>query len=523
MKKLCTTLLAVAAGIAACAQAPELRWQRASGGNANDYAYSMMQTRDSGYIMAGLTNSYDGDITTFRGGDDYWVQKTNDTGALVWQKSYGGSLTDNAQSVRQTSDGGYIIAGFTNSTDGQVVGNHGIYDYWVIKTDDTGGIVWKKCYGGSGLDQANDIKQTTDGGYIIVGLSRSNDGQVTGHHGSTSFPDFWVVKIDDTGAIEWQKSVGGSDADIATAVVEARDGSFTVAGYTLSHDGDITAYRGQNDYWLVNLSATGVLRWQKCYGGINHDNATDLIQTIDGGYAIAGYTASTDGDVTGFHGLSDVWIVKTDDTGALQWQKSLGGSGLDQAHALYQSQDSGFIIAGFTNSHDGDVSGIHGTSTAQDYWLLKLDDTGMMQWQKCLGGSGVDYGLAVYPTFDSGYAIAGMASSTDGDVTGVHFINDFWLVKLKDSASVSLKVTDSKPRRHESGTLIPNPVHDMVKITGASAPIACIKVYNAAAQLVATSQNSDSCNMSELPAGLYMIYAYQQNGAILKQGKVIKQ
>ncbi len=523
MKRLMTLLLAVSAGLKCYAQAPELQWQRASGGNGNDYAYSLRQTRDSGFIVAGFSNSYDGDITTARGGDDYWVQKTNDTGAIVWQKTYGGGQTDNAKSVRQTTDGGYIIAGFTNSTDGQVTGNHGTYDYWVVKTDDTGGIVWQKCYGGSGWDQANDIQQTTDGGYIVAGYSRSADGQVTGHHGLASFADFWVVKINDTGAIEWQQSFGGADADMATSVIETSDGSFTVAGYTLSHDGDITSYRGQNDYWLLNISAAGALRWQKNYGGINHDNATKVLQTNDGGYVVSGYTASSDGDVTGFHGLSDVWIVKTDDTGALLWQKTFGGSALDQAHAIFQTADSGYVIAGVTNSHDGDVAGIHGTSTMQDYWVAKLSDTGALQWQKCLGGTGVEYGFDIVPTFDSGYAVAGMASSGDGDVTGLHFVNDFWLVKLKDTVSVSLLAQNSNILPLKGIRFLPNPTNDLVKISGISCTPAFMRIYNAFGQIVAFSQNSAYCSLSSLPAGVYIVRAFGAGDELISQGKIIKQ
>jgi hypothetical protein len=473
--------------------------------------------------VAGFSNSYDGDITTFYEGDDFWIQKLNDTGTTVWQKSFGGSQTDQAKSVRQTSDGGYIIAGLTNSTDGQVIGNHGNYDYWVIKTNDTGGIEWKKCYGGTGNDQASAIQQTTDGGYIVAGFSRSNDGQVTGHHGMTSLSDIWVVKLNDTGAIEWQTSLGGTDADVAASVIEAMDGSFTIAGFTLSHDGDITTYRGQNDFWLLNLSTAGVIRWQKTYGGSNADNAYSLIQTPDSGYIIAGSTRSSDGDITGYRGLGDVWIVKTDDTGALQWQQSLGGTGLDQAHSICRTLDSGYILTGITNSLDGDVSGLHGTSTMQDYWVVKLSDTGALQWQKCLGGTNAEYGYDIVQTSDTGYVIAGMASSLDGDVTGMHTTNDFWVVKLKDTLSISLNANTTKSPVTDIITIVPNPVSDFFRVTGTSNMPAKISVYNTLGQLMTDSLNDAFCSVSALQPGIYFVRVIGQQGEIIKQGKIIKQ
>ena len=269
--------------------------------------------------MAGSTASTDGDVTGSHGGYgdsafDAWVVKLNATGGLVWQKCLGGSDRDGANAVQQTADGGYIVAGITVSTDGDVTGNHGSSDAWVMKLNATGDPVWQRCLGGTSYDEANAVQQTADGGYIVAGETRSADGDVTGNHGG--YGDFWVVKLDATGSIVWQKCLGGSGEDIAHAIQQTADGGYLVAGSTQSTNGDVSGVHGGYGYtpvdvWVVKLDATGGLVWQKCLGGSSSDWAFAARQTADGGYIIAGETYSTDGDVTGFHGdYVDVWVVK---------------------------------------------------------------------------------------------------------------------------------------------------------------------------------------------------------------------
>ncbi|MCD6097265.1 T9SS type A sorting domain-containing protein [bacterium] len=171
---------------------PTIQWQKCLGGSGYDYAYSIQQTDDGGFIVAGYSNSNDGDVSGNHGERDYWVVKLNSAGDLVWQKSLGGSSWDEAWSIQQTSDGGFIVAGYSESNDGDVSGHHGGYDYWVVKLDSAGDIVWQKCLGGSYWDYAYSIQQTFDGGYIVAGESRSNNGDVSGNHG---WGDYWVVKL----------------------------------------------------------------------------------------------------------------------------------------------------------------------------------------------------------------------------------------------------------------------------------------------------------------------------------------
>ncbi|UCH15292.1 MAG: hypothetical protein JSV22_04830, partial [Bacteroidales bacterium] len=231
-------------------------------------------------------------------------------------------------------------------------------------------IEWQKSLGGSCGDEAHSIKQTSDGGYIVAGLSCSNNGDVSENNGNY---DYWIVKLTSTGEIEWQKSHGGNEAEWAYSIQQTSDGGYIVAGVSQSNDGDVSGNHGTYDYWIVKLTSIGVLDWQKSLGGSDEDMAYSIQQTSDGGYIVAGRSESSDGDVSGNHGSSDFWIVKLNPSGEIDWQRTLGGSGDDYANSIQQTTDGGYIVAGGSNSNDGDVSGNHGYG---DYWVVKLTSTG---------------------------------------------------------------------------------------------------------------------------------------------------
>ncbi|MFH2143681.1 MAG: T9SS type A sorting domain-containing protein [Bacteroidota bacterium] len=292
----------------------------------------------------------------------------NSQSALQWQKCLGGTNEDNARYIQQTSDGGFVVAGCSFSNDGDVSGNHGSYDYWVVKLDSTGDVQWQKCLGGTDYDWAYSIQQTSDGGFIVAGWSESNDGNVSGNQGDR---DFWIVRLNSTGDVQWQKCLGGTSYDYAYSIQQTSDGGYIVAGYSFSNDGDVSGNHSTStpDSWVVRLNSTGDVQWQKCLGGAGSDNAYSIQQTSDGGFIVAGLSASNDGDVSENHGNSDSWVVKLNSTGDVQWQKCLGGTSSDYAYSIQKTSDSGFIIAGYSNSNDGDVSGNHGS---YDFWVVKL-------------------------------------------------------------------------------------------------------------------------------------------------------
>lgn len=350
--------------------------------------------------------------------------------ALEWQRALGGSLKDDAYDVRQTADGGYVLAGEVGSNDGDVTVNHGSTDAWVIKLDTTGTITWEKALGGSDIEIAYAVQQTNDGGFVVAGTTTSNDGDVTGNHGDY---DAWVVKLDDLGNITWQRTLGGTDSDQALAIQETTDNGYVLVGKTTSDDGDVTGNHGSNDVWVVKLNDVGNITWQKTLGGTFSDIAYAVQQTMDGGYVIAGKTISQDGDVMGNHGYSDAWVVKLDAMGSILWQKAIGGSDDDNAYAV-QETSTGYVFAGSTKSNDGDVIGNNGY---WDAWVVKLDPMGNIIWQKALGGSDWDNAYAVMETTDGGYVVAGKTRSNDGDVIGHNGDHDVWVVKLNDQGNVT--------------------------------------------------------------------------------------
>jgi hypothetical protein len=385
--------------------------------------------------------------------------------AIEWQKCLGGSDIDYANSIQQTSGGGYIGAGYTNSTDGGMAGNHGDADAWVVKLNASGDIVWQKCLGGSNNDSANSIQQTSDGGYIVAGSTQSTDGDVTGFHlGNYGSPDVWVVKLNASGNIEWQKCLGGSGQEYADSIQQTSDGGYIVAGYTQSTDGDVDGFHGgdSTDAWVVKLNSSGDILWQKCLGGSYADYARSIQQTSDGGYIVAGETGSTDGDVVGHHGAWDAWVVKLNASGGIEWQKCLGDSGGDAASSIQQMSDGGYIVAGSTQSTDGD-----GHYGSWDVWVFKLNASGDIEWQRHLGGSNVDFANSIQQTSDGGYIVAGGTSSTDGDVDGFHGGDyDAWVVKLSPGGGGLTITTTTLP----NGT-VGTPYNAVLEAAGGSGSI----------------------------------------------------
>lgn len=376
--------------------------------------------------------------------------------ALRIRKAIGGSGSDVANGVCPTSDGGCIIAGNSVSSDGDVItGFPGTANVLISKLGDLGQLQWTRTYGGSGIDWADHIQQTPDGGYIFIGATTSPDGDVSGFHGDSlnqAF-DFWVVKLDASGAIQWQRSLGGSADELAQQVTLSSDGGYVIAGYTSSHfSGDVGANKGNSDCWIVKLDNAGNLLWQKTLGGTGIDGAFAVDKTFDGGYVVAGQSFSADGDVGGHFGPlsnADVWLVKLDSLGDITWERNYGGGNHDAAVAVRQTNDGGFIFAGNTNSQNGQVSGLHlganpvtGNFT-EDYWIVKTNAQGDIQWQRCLGGSGSDQGEDVILTPDGGYLAAGTSFSMDGDVTDHHTSSlpntvtaEFWLAKLSSTGEL---------------------------------------------------------------------------------------
>jgi hypothetical protein len=345
----------------------EILWTKCFGGSSEEQFRSGFETSDGDYIIGGYSSSSDYDVTINYGLYDIWIIRIDSEGELIWEKSFGGSSLDRLSHLEPTFDGGFILCGVSLSQDGDLQDNNGGFDSWVAKIDPMGNIEWQKNYGGDNSDQAYMIKQTDDGGYILLNSSSSDNGDVLVANGSS---DIWVLKLNSVGDILWQSSIGGSGWDAGYTIFETIDGGYLIGGLTDSNDGDLNSnFLSGNSGLTVKLSAEGNLNSVFVIGGSEHESLS-YIGSEDSNYLLAGATYSNDGNILDNNGQSDLWVIKVNDSFEVLWSRCYGGSQLDYFDHMLKLTD-GYLLVGETYSNDGDVSGNHGGT---DVWVLKLSE-----------------------------------------------------------------------------------------------------------------------------------------------------
>ena len=350
------------------------------GGTDDDYGWCCQQNIDGGFIITGIT------YTVETGDYDVWLIKTDNSGNMVWDKTFGRTDNDGGISVQQTTDGGFIITGLTYSYEAG-------YDVWLIKTNKNGNKMWDKTFGEINDDLGYCVQQTIDSGYIIVGYTFSFGAGKS---------DVWLIKTDKDGNKVWDKTFGRADDDGGVSVQQTFEGGYILAGYTFS--------LGDDDYdvWLIKTDSTGNIVWDKTFGGPDFDEALCVQYTTSGGYIITGRTESFGA------GSGDVWLIKTDSSGNKIWDRTFGGAFSDWSECVQQTNDGGYIITGGTISFGAGES---------DVWLIKTDSTGNTIWNNTFGGPDFDRGNYVQQTNDGGYIITGGTSSFGAGKS------DVWLIK----------------------------------------------------------------------------------------------
>ncbi len=344
----------------------ELLWQRAMGGSGTEFPQAVIQSQDGGYVVAGSTYSIDGDVVNAGGSGTAWVIKLNSAGSIEWQWLYGRSEASDFWSLVETQNGVLVLAGETQSSNTPASCSLPGTNAWLVKLSSAGELIWERCYGGSSLEAIVSVVRTPDNGYVLAGESGSSDGDLTSNNGAS---DVWVVKVDEQGDIAWQRSLGGSQIDKASAIKTTADGGYAVVGSTSSSDGDVTGHQGQQDIWIIKLDSNGQLVWQRATGGTALDIASGLVTHADGGITVAGWTDSSNGDISSPNGSRDAWLVRLNAEGTLVWERTLGGSGSELFNAIIRTADNGFAVAGRSASNDGDVTCDH---VGDDVWLVKL-------------------------------------------------------------------------------------------------------------------------------------------------------
>jgi hypothetical protein len=517
-------------------QSLNIEWQKCLGGTYEDSTllndsityYStgidvlekIRKTTDNGYIVVGTTGSNNYDVIGNHGLNDIWVVKLNNSGAIEWQKCYGGSFNDYGNDIQQTSDGGYIVCGSTNSNDGDVVGFHGnptyanynYNDFFILKITNTGSIQWKKSLGGNGDEEAFSVIQSNDGGFIIGGYTDTdNNGDVSGYNPnnvSSSSTDAWVVKLNSSGNFVWKKCFGDSEDDRFTNVKVLNDGSLLFAGITESYIGN--GNHGSTDFWLVKTDANGVVQWQKLFGGSSRDIFKSLEITSDQGFILTGETFSYNGDVSNTlnftSSYSDIWALRLDGSGSIIWQKCYGGAMSESGNDIIQTSDGGFAITGYTTSFNGNVSYNYGV---QDFWLLKINSTGSLIWEKSLGGTSEDVSNSLVATADGGFVLAGYIKSDDynSTISGSHDYADGWVVKLGPYNSL----TESESFDF---SFSPNPTKDLITLKSNKILNKQIKILDQFGRIMLESKiesTETQIDLGELSSGIYFLQMEGQN------------
>ncbi|MDP5093687.1 MAG: hypothetical protein NWQ17_10265, partial [Polaribacter sp.] len=346
-------------------------------------------------------------------------------------KSFGGSKNDSFQSIVNTLDGGYAILGHTQSNDFDIADKtDDSFDFWVLKFSADDSLLWSKTFGGSEDDRGADLIATNDGGFALFGYSKSNDGDVTENNGDQ---DFWILKITANGVISWQKTFGFSGADTGYAITQTNDNGFLLTGVL-----DVSASGGQGnktvqkhaggDIWAIKLDASGNKQWQTYYGGSFTDTPLGVVKTNDNGFIIAASSDSNDFNISNNKGQYDFWILKINANGTLIWEKNLGGSEIEEPRGICQTNDGNFMIVGDTRSNDKDVYKNNG---AADLWVIKITPDGNLLWEKTFGGSSFDAGRAIFPSQNGGFLIAGNSRSENTNFTNLGQ-NDGWILKIDD-------------------------------------------------------------------------------------------
>jgi hypothetical protein len=437
--------------------AQDILWEKSYGGKHAEYLFDAQPTADYGFILAGSSISgKTGNKEDDNKGDlDYWIWKMNEKGDLDWQKSFGGSGVDLLQSIKLTTDGGYILAGISDSNKGldKHDDSKGNDDFWIIKLDAKGNELWQKTIGGSGQEKLHNVTLTPDGGYLLGGSSASYK-TITSSEGTTDLFgksedtrgnfDYWIVKLKKDGTIEWQRTLGGKYADELKSVAVLANGNYLLGGTSNSPtSADKTNENlGLNDFWLVQLDKTGNVVWQQTIGGSEDDNLFALTATKDGGFIVGGNSNSSTSisKTKGSQKGSDFWVVKFDNEANMLWQEVYNYGDRDVLTSIIENEDGTFLIGGYAQSEannnnsllskakKGDKDGIN------DYIALKITAKGEEIWTQTAGSKGEEVMKKLLETRDGGYLLTGTSNGkASKDKNNTIGGNDFWVVKLKDN------------------------------------------------------------------------------------------
>lgn len=403
-----------------------IHWETTYGGKEGDSVRNAALLQDGSVLLTG----FGGSTELFTGRNrkvDIFVTLMDSKGQFLRSGNFGGMGEDRGYTAIQTASGDFLIAGASASTEGGRSDPRGLWDGWVIRTDPDFNIRWEKSYGGKDNDSIREIIEAKDGGYIFCGYTQSPN--LENFHGGK---DFWIVRLDEAGAVLWEKVYGGSGFDMAYSIAQTSDYGFVVAGYTFSSDGDLKGktHRGNGDWWIIKLNRYGDIEWHETYGGSGWDEPRKIAVTSDKGYIITGVTGSNDGHISGNNGRWDVWLLKLNRSGKVEWSKTFGGSDHDKAFSLTIDRRGNYFLAGYTTSSDGDVSQHHG---GMDAWVLRVSASGSLMWEHTFGTERDECAESIIQMKDGTYLFAGGVFKGKPEIAGDsgRLYEDYWIVNFQ--------------------------------------------------------------------------------------------
>lgn len=490
--------------------------QKTFGGSNIDFPATGVICLNGDYVVAGSSlSTISGDkIDTTRGLQDFWIVRYNSSMATLWQRTFGGTSGDLLYSIIETSDGGFLCGGSSDSpiSGDKTIGNIGMTDFWVIKLDASGNITWQKTYGGTDVDALKSIIELNDGSYILAGGSNSPiSGNKT--ENSRGNGDFWIIKINNNGDIIWDKTFGGTDAEDLTFVSSINDTELILSGTSLSN---ISFEKSENSYgtydnWVVKIDTSGNLIWDKTIGGSLQDYLGYGVYSSNNIYVISQSFSDISGTKTeNSKGQSDYWVTKLDLNGNIIWDKTIGGDWFDIPKSITATNDGQILLSGYS------WSGITGDKTEPtngiyDYWLVSIDTSGNILWQKTIGGSDWDQLSVTLEISDNQYLLVGDSKSNiSGDKTESNRgQEDYWIVEITSTVGIEEINTNSV-------SVYPNPASHSLSINfnsedNSSKEIFILDITGKIFYNSTTSATSENLNVSFLQNGVYILKIGDKN------------
>ena len=493
-----------------------IQWQKTIGGSGDDNLNSIIQTTDGGFLLGGFSDSnISGEKSEdSKGGKDYWIVKVDGTGGILWQKTYGGSNDDFLSSILQTSDGGFIIGGvsYSDVSGDKTENSQGDSDYWILKLDTSGNILWQNTIGGSEADLLASIVETNNGGYLVVGDSRSDISGDRSVVQNGNFGDIWVLRLNSSGTIDWQKAFYGAILHDVSGLAKTNDEGFIISS-------QIKITNSNEDYWILKIDASGNQIWDKVIEANNLDWVPKIKVSSDGGYILAG-TSNSDasGDKTedAINGSFDYWVIKLDETGNIIWENTIGGDSSEgNVNAISQCEDGGYLIQGYSDSNlSGDKT--ENSNGMSDFWFVKINNVGLIEWQNTIGGAATDIGGNAIQTSDGDFLTGG---SSNSNISGDKSENsrggfDYWIINHDSTLGLQENTFAN------AISIYPNPANNTLQLNTQDKTINQINIYALTGSKVVqldVDTVSPTVDVSNLASGVYFIQLYSGKNVALKK------